>query len=43
MQRFLDEVAARHPADRIVMALDGTGWHQSKSLTVSPNLRLMLL
>ena len=43
MQRFLDEVAARHPADRIVMVLDGAGWHQSKSLTVPANLRLLPL
>ena len=25
MQLFLDEVAARHPMDRIVMVLDGAG------------------
>ena len=33
MQVFLDEVAARHPNDRIVRVLDGAGWHQSGSLT----------
>ncbi|WP_330873357.1 transposase [Paraburkholderia hospita] len=32
MQMFLDEVCARHPDDRIVMVLDGAGWHQSASL-----------
>ena len=27
MQVFLDEVAARHAEQHIVMALDGAGWH----------------
>jgi transposase len=43
MQRFLDEVAARHPDERIVMVLDGAGWHQSGSLTLPANLRLLPL
>ncbi len=43
MQLFLDEVAQRHPDDRIVMVLDGAGWHQSGSLSLSPNLRLLKL
>ena len=43
MQRFLDEIAARHPSDRIVMVLDGAGWHQSKALTIPANLRLLPL
>ena len=29
MQIFLDEVALRHPHDRIVMILDGAGWHDA--------------
>ena len=32
MQLFLDEVAARHPMDRIVMVLDDAGWHTSRAL-----------
>ena len=28
MQVFLDEVAARHMNDRIIMVLDGAGWHK---------------
>ena len=40
---FLDEVAARHPQDRIVMVLDGAGWHQSESRTLPSNLRLLKL
>ena len=38
MQLFLDEVAARHPQDRIVMVLDGAGWHQSQALTLAMEL-----
>lgn len=43
MQLFLDEVATRHPQDRIVMVLDGAGWHQSQVLTPATNLRLLTL
>lgn len=43
MQLFLDEVAQRHPDDRIVMVLDGAGWHQRGALTLAPNLRLLSL
>jgi transposase len=43
MQLFLDEVCARHPDDRIVMVLDGAGWHQSASLSRADNLRLLTL
>jgi len=43
MQIFLDEVAARHPNDRIVMVLDGAGWHKSESLMIPDNLRLLSL
>jgi len=43
MQLFPDEVAARHPQDRIVMVLDGAGGHQSQALTLANNLRLLKL
>src|SRR5471030_2409779 len=43
MQLFLDEVCARHPDERIVMVLDGAGWHQSASLKLAHNLRLLTL
>jgi transposase len=43
MQLFLDEVATRHPQDRIVMVLDGAGWHQSQALTPATNLRVLTL
>lgn len=34
MQVFIDEVASRHPGDRIVMILDGAGWHTSGLLKI---------
>ena len=39
MQVFIDEVAARHPDDRIVMVLDGAGWHQG----IQPPINMRLL
>ena len=39
MQVFIDEVAARHPEDRIVMVLDGAGWHQG----IQPPINMRLL
>lgn len=43
LQVFLDEVAARHAAQRIVMVLDGAGWHTGGELKVPPNIRLLPL
>jgi transposase len=43
MQVFIDEVAARHQAERVIMVLDGAGWHKAKSLRVPGNLRLIAL
>ena len=43
MQIFLNEVASRHPDRRIVMVLDGAGWHRGQALTVPPNMRLLPL
>ena len=43
MQLFLDEVASRYPHERIVMVLDGAGWHQSESMHLAPNLTLLPL
>jgi transposase len=40
---FLDEVASRHPGERIVRGLDGAGGHGSASLSLAPNLRLLKL
>ena len=41
MQVFLDEVAQRYPDERIVMVLDGAGWHASHALRVPQNMRLL--
>ena len=38
MQLFLDEVAQRHANERIVMVLDGAGWHASHELRVPNNV-----
>jgi transposase len=43
MQVFIDEVASRHPTDRIIMVLDGAGWHTSGLLKVPENMRLIPL
>jgi transposase len=43
MQVFLDEVAARHREQRIVLVLDGAGWHTGGELKVPSNLRLLPL
>lgn len=43
MQIFLDEVASRHPDDRIVMVLGGAGWHKAKSLKPPENMKLLSL
>lgn len=40
-QLFIDELVARHPQHRIVMVLDGAGWHRSAALKVPPNMRLL--
>ncbi len=40
---FLDEVAARHPDKRILMIVDGAGWHKNQSLALPSNLRLVFL
>ena len=42
-QIFLDEVGNRHPNNRIIMVLDGAGWHASHDLTPPPNIRLLSL
>lgn len=45
MHRFLDEVARRHAHERIVMVMDGAGWHRSNELKdrLPNNLRLVFL
>jgi hypothetical protein len=43
MQIFLDEIALRHPDDRIVMVFDGAGWHRGSGLVVPENMKLLAL
>lgn len=43
MQMFLDEVSARHPDKRIVMVIDGAGWHRSAALKAPDNIYLLKL
>jgi hypothetical protein len=43
MQIFLDELALRYSGDRIVMVLDGAGWHREGKLAVPENMRLLPL
>ena len=42
-QIFLDEVAAHHPDQRIIMVLDGAGWHRSAARRSPSNMRLLRL
>ena len=43
MQVFIDELAARHRKERIVLVLDGAGWHHSHAIVLPRNVRLMWL
>lgn len=38
MSIFLAEVSSRHPGDRILMFMDGAGWHKAKGLVVPLNI-----
>lgn len=43
MQWFLNEVSARRPLEKIVMILDGAGWHRGNALRLPENIRLLPL
>lgn len=43
MQIFLDEISVRYPDDRMIMVLDGAGWHRNESLIVPDNIQLLKL
>ena len=43
MQIFLDEVGNRHPNDRVIMVIDGAGWHTGLALNPPPNMKLFRL
>jgi len=43
MQIFLDEISVRYPDNRMIMVLDGAGWHRNESLMVPDNIQLLKL
>ena len=43
MQLFLNEVSRRHPDERIVMVMDGAGWHRGGLLKAPENIYLLKL
>ena len=43
MHLFLEEMASRYPNERIVMVVDGAGWHTSGQFPLPSNLRLLPL
>ena len=43
LQLFIDEIAARYPNERVVMVLDGAGWHRSQAIRLPDHLRLLPL
>jgi transposase len=43
MQLFVDELARRHPNERIVLIIDGAGWHHEAALRWPTNVRPLLL
>ena len=43
MQLFVDELARRHPNERIVLVIDGAGWHHEAAVQWPPNVRPLFL
>lgn len=43
MNRFLEDFASAYAHYRIIMCLDGAGWHTSKELELPENIRLLKL
>lgn len=43
MQIFLDEVASRYSEERLLMILDGAGWHRESCLNIPASMRLVSL
>lgn len=43
MQIFLDEIAKRYSDERIVMVLDGAGWHKAHDLKIPENMKFLPL
>ena len=43
MDLFLKEIASRYSEERIIMIVDGAGWHKSQKFPLPSNLRLVFL
>jgi hypothetical protein len=43
MQIFLDVISSRYKDEKIIMVLDGAGWHKSKGLAIPKNIYLLPL
>lgn len=43
MQIFLEEISSRHKDEKILMIMDGAGWHKSKRLTIPQNIMIQIL
>jgi len=43
MNLFLRELYQNYPNDKIVLVVDGAGWHKSKRLVIPRNIELMYL
>jgi transposase len=43
MDIFLKEIASRYSGERIIMIVDGAGWHKNQKLPLPSNLRLVFL
>ena len=43
MQIFLNEVASRYSEERLLMILDGAGWHRESCLNIPASMRLVSL
>ena len=43
MQLFLDEMSKRYAQEKIVMVIDGAGWHRSGALKAPQNIYLLKL
>ena len=41
MQIFLEEISSRHKEEKIIMVMDGAGWHKSKDLVIPSNIKIL--
>lgn len=43
MNVFLEEMGKLYAGDKIILVMDGAGWHKAKNLQVPENIEIMLL